>query len=61
MSKEKCPYIQKCKQQIRKEDLGICLGELEEWDYDDCLKFRDMGNEIIRKTPKEWFILKGEK
>ena len=58
---KKCPHIQKCDQLIDSERFLLCEGELEDWDFDDCLKYRDNESEtarknpnIPRKFPREW-------
>jgi len=50
----KCPYFNNCLQQIKEDDLNICLGWLEEWNFKDCHKYKDLGKEEIRKRPIEW-------
>ena len=52
-----CPHIEKCRQLIPEEAFYTCIGELEEYDYDDCLEYADNltvdPNEILR-LPRDW-------
>ena len=54
---EVCPYIDRCRQLIPEDAFYTCVGELEEYDYNDCLKYADQltinPNEIL-KLPRDW-------
>lgn len=54
----KCPHIKNCKQLIDKEHFGLCLGEIEDWDFGDCYKYHDNGPESNKQNPlkmaKQW-------
>ena len=53
----KCPHIQECKQSIDSNRFQFCLGDVEDWDFNDCAD--NLDNELEsqnkpRKFPKEW-------
>ena len=63
---EKCPHLEKCKQQITLDDSMICEERIDnEWSFDDCFKYNDLesnakyNEEGPTKTPKEWLKLVG--
>lgn len=55
-----CPHIRDCKQLIDKENLPCCLGDIEDWCFDDCFKYNDLQQEATFKktkhprTPRNW-------
>ena len=55
----KCKHINECKQWIDSDDLPLCLGEVEDFDQDECFKHNDLDlkgerDEHSLKYPKEW-------
>lgn len=54
----KCPHINKCDQSIDSNRFPLCLGEVKDWNFDDCFKYRDNEKEskpsADNRFPKEW-------
>jgi len=56
--KTKCSHIQECDQVIDSNGFPLCLGEVKDWNFNDCFKYSDNeGNAdsaVESKTPKQW-------
>jgi hypothetical protein len=66
--KQKCPHLEKCKQQIVESDANLCEELIDDqWSFDDCFKYNDLQanadygpnhhKKSVTKTPKEWLSL----
>jgi hypothetical protein len=50
-----CPHIEECNQRVRKDaKLAYCDGLSENWSFENCFKYYDLGDSSPRKTPWEW-------
>lgn len=52
-----CPYIRECKQKIDEVAFYLCVGELDVFDYKDCLESNSLELASDReelKLPREW-------
>jgi len=55
---KECPHIEECKQKIDENAFYLCLGELDEFDYEKCfsgqMPLNEVSEETEKKSPREW-------